>query len=120
MIARTLLVGIALLHLAPGIVAVMPARSVALYGIALAEPALAVVMRHRAVLLASVGAGLVGAVLDARLWTAACVLAATSKLSLLAIYALEGSPAGPLRRVALADAISLVALALAALLGPGR
>jgi hypothetical protein len=112
MLARVLLLSVALLNLVPGIVAIMPSRSRALYGVALDAPALAVTMRHRAVLLACVGVLLAVAAFDERWWAPASLVAWASKLAFLAIYALEGFPAGPLARVAWADLAALVVLAI--------
>lgn len=51
MLSTTLLLLVAALNLVPGVVALRPKRTVALYGIAIDGPALALAMRHRAVLL---------------------------------------------------------------------
>ena len=55
MLSTTLLLLVAALNLVPGVVALRPKRTVALYGIAIDGPALALAMRHRAVLLTLVG-----------------------------------------------------------------
>lgn len=116
MLARILLASVTLLNLLPGIVALLPSRSRTLYGLALESPALAITMRHRAVLLACVGVLLGMAALDPRWWAPALTVALASKLSFLALYWLEGHPGGPLARVAWADVAALVVLALVALL----
>jgi len=64
MISKALLILVAALNLVPGVVAMRPQRTKELYGIALDGPALALAMRHRAVLLALVGVLLGVAALD--------------------------------------------------------
>jgi hypothetical protein len=110
MIVRALFVAVGLLNLAPGIVALVPSRAHALYGITLDTPALAVTMRHRAALLACVGVFLLLSAWDARWRTPALTLAWASKLTFFAAYALEGFPSGALRRVAAADGVAVLAL----------
>jgi hypothetical protein len=75
--------------------------------------ALGVVLTHRGVLFLAVAAVCAYAafVPDGR--RAASVVAAISVLGFLAIYARAGFPKGPLRPIALADAIALIPLAAA-------
>jgi hypothetical protein len=115
MALRIILILLALLNLVPGIVALWPERSVALYSQTLDTPTLALLIRHRAVLLACVGAALGWAALDSRLVWPALVFAATSKLSFLAIGTEIGWPP-PLIRIAQADGVALVLGSIAALL----
>jgi hypothetical protein len=112
-----LLVG--LLNLLPALVAIDPARSAALYGIALDDVALGIAMRHRAVLLGAIGLGLIVAVWRSDWRTPALALALCSKIGFLAFYALYQMPSGPLQRVALADVVALVLLGLVLLLRSG-
>jgi hypothetical protein len=120
MIVRALFVAVGLLNLAPGIVALVPSRAYALYGITLGTPALAVTMRHRAALLACVGVFMLLAAGDARWRTPALTLAWASKVTFFVAYALEGCPSGPLRRVAAADGVAVVALLVLAWLLQSR
>jgi hypothetical protein len=101
---------LAALNLAPGIVALVPSRAVPLYGVALDGPALALAMRHRAVLLALVGVLLALAALDAAWLAPALLVAGVSKLSFLGLFLTTGPHGAPMRRIALADAFALVAL----------
>ena len=110
MIASLLLALVAVLNLVPGIVALRPARTEALYGLTLDGPALALAMRHRAVLLALVGVLLGLAAFDDAWLRPALLVAFTSKLSFLALYAATGPHGAPMRRVALADVVAILVL----------
>jgi hypothetical protein len=101
---------LAALNLVPGIVALRPARAETLYGIALDGPALALAMRHRAVLLALVGVLLALAALDPAWLPAAVLVAGVSKLSFVGLFLTTGPHGAPMRRIALADAGALAAL----------
>jgi hypothetical protein len=116
MVAQGLLLLVAVLNLIPGIVAVRPDRAAALYGVTLDGPALALAMRHRAVLLATVGLLLALAALDkAWLWPAVLV-ALVSKLSFLGLFLVTGPHGPPMRRVGIADLGALLVLALVLIL----
>lgn len=115
-IVQMLLVLVGLLNLLPAVVAFDPARSLALYGIALDDAALGLVMRHRALLLGTVGLGLILAAWRLDWRGPALALAFCSKIGFLALFALYQLPAGPLQRVALADGVALMVLALVVLL----
>lgn len=114
MLFKGLVLSIAVLNLVPGVVALAPSLSVQLYGIPLDTQALAVVMRHRAVLLAFVGVALGVAAFRDDWWGPALGLALASKLSFLALCVAQQTALGPLKRVAAADVVALVALAWAA------
>jgi hypothetical protein len=98
------------LNLIPGIVALRPARAMTLYGLSLDEPALALAMRHRAVLLALVGVLLGLAALDGAWLRPALLVAFVSKGSFLALYLFTGPHRAPMRRVAIADIVAIVLL----------
>jgi hypothetical protein len=105
-----LLLVLAVLNLVPGVVALVPARARALYDVVPEEPALALILRHRAVFLALVGWLLALAAFDDAWWRPALLTAVVSKTSFLLLYRLTG-PHGPaLRRVAFADVGALVVL----------
>ena len=116
MISQVLLALVALLNLVPGIVALRPSRTVALYGLTLDSPALALAMRHRAVLLALVGVLLGLAALDDAWLPPALLVAFTSKLSFLGLYAATRPHAAPMRRVAIADVVAILVLGIVAAL----
>ncbi len=102
-----------------GAVALAPARTTSLYGFAAKGPALALAIRHRAVLLALVGLLLGIALIDDRWLPAALLVAGVSKLSFLALYAATGPHGPPMRRVALADVVALALLGAAVALRAG-
>jgi len=105
------LLAVAVLNLVPGVVALRPQGTEGLYGITIDGPALALALRHRAVLLALVGA-LLGVAAFNHAWLGPALLVAfVSKGSFLALFALTGPHAAPMRRVALADVGALLVLA---------
>jgi hypothetical protein len=119
MLSTALLLLVAALNLMPGVVALRPQRTVELYGFAIDEPALALAMRHRAVLLALVGAMLAIAAFDDAWLRPSLLVAVVSKTSFLAIFLATGPHGTPMRRVAIADVAALAVLALAVALRSG-
>lgn len=115
MLFRLLVLSVAALNLVPLVVAFAPRLSVTLYGLALDQPVLEVVMRHRAVLLGCVGVGLALAAFRDEWWLPAVSFALVSKLSFLALGVLHLNDLGALRRVAGSDVVALLVLAVAAL-----
>lgn len=109
-----LLVAIGGLNVLPGVVLFAPGRAADLYGLDLSSDALAVVMRHRAALLALVGAALLYAAVEPSARWPAIIAAVVSKLVFLGLYAGAAAPA--LRRIAVADAMALAGLAAVAAL----
>ncbi len=97
---------LAAVHLLPALALFRPGTMPALYGV---EPAGAagLLIQHRAALFLAVLAGCVWAAFDARARPLAAAVAAISLLSFLILYARAGSPAGPLRRVAVVDLAAL-------------
>ncbi|MBU6287205.1 MAG: phosphopantetheine adenylyltransferase [Chloroflexi bacterium] len=112
MLSTTLLLLVAALNLVPGVVALRPKRTVALYGIAIDGPALALAMRHRAVLLTLVGVLLGVAAFDESWLRPALLVAFVSKGAFLTLFAITGHHGAPMRRVAIADVAALAVLAL--------
>jgi hypothetical protein len=102
---------VAALNFVPGVVALRPKRAEALYGVVIDGPALALAMRHRAVLLAMVGVMLAIAAFDERWLPPALLVAFVSKGAFLTLFAVTGPHGAPMRRVATADAGALVVLA---------
>lgn len=118
MLASVLLLVVAAINVAPVVVTFAPARAVALYGLdpkVLADPVTLVLLRHRGVLfgLVSIWLGASALVPELRPWAIGTALLA--KLAFLALYAAEPWARAPLRRVASADVIAIVMLALAAI-----
>lgn len=110
LVSTVLLLIVAALNLVPGVVALRPERSRSLYGITIDGPALALALRHRAILLSLVGVLLgCAAFLDGWLQPALLV-AFVSKGSFLALFALTGPHGAPMRRVAIADLAAVVLL----------
>jgi len=87
-----------------------------LYGIAPPDPALALLLRHRAVLLGLVGAVLLAGVARPAWLPLALAVGLTSKLSYLALWALTKDRNAQITRVARADMISSALLVAAAVL----
>lgn len=111
----TMLTVLGLLNLFPAVALVRPSMFGGLYGVRAETPELRVVMRHRAALLGCVGAALLSAAVDRALLWPAVIFAMVSKASFLGVYLLE-RPTGPLQRVARADLLALLGLALVAAL----
>ncbi|BDT93746.1 hypothetical protein IFM12275_37220 [Nocardia sputorum] len=109
-VGRSLLAAAGLLNTAPAIGAVAPQGMYAAYGIAAADRDLEVVLRHRAVLFAVVGIGLLLAILRPALRPIAVCANAISFGGFL-VLVIAGGPVGPgLMRVAAFDVVGLVAL----------
>lgn len=115
-LARIVLILIALLNLAPSIVAFNPALTERFYGFAIDGSGLELTMRHRAVLLGMVGVAFAFAAFRSEWWPPALALGLVSKLSFLVLFALTRPHLPALSRVALSDLIALGALGLVAFL----
>ncbi len=106
----------ALGNLLPVVGVLSAARLESLYGVAIGDPNLLVLMRHRAVLFAIVGALLVAAAFRPA-WRAAALAAGwASMLSFVALAWLVGDLNAELRRVAVVDVVLSAALGCAAAL----
>lgn len=113
-IAISLLLG-ALIHLLP-VVGVVGAEQLArLYGVALADPDLLILMRHRAVLFGLLGAFLAVAAFVPALRTTAFVVGLVSAGSFLVIALWAGGYNAQLARVVTADVVAVAVLAIGAL-----
>lgn len=104
---------LALVHLSPAAAAVSPALINRLYGVAPAGN-LGVILAHRGVLFLAIIAACVCAVFDPPARRALSLVVAVSVVGFLVLYARAGAPAGPLRRIAIVDAIALVPLLVVA------
>ncbi|MGY0499441.1 hypothetical protein ACWZHB_13235 [Nocardia sp. FBN12] len=58
-IAATLLIGVGVVHVLPGVVALSPRRASTVYGTTVDDPDLILLLRHRAIVLALIGVGLI-------------------------------------------------------------
>ena len=107
-----LVVGV--IHLLPLAGVVGASRLSALYGIAVAEPNLELLLRHRAVLFGVLGGLCIAAAFQPALQGVALVAAATSVVSFLLLARAVGGYNAQVGRVVTADWIALAALAIAA------
>ncbi|MEV6557208.1 hypothetical protein AB0M22_15930 [Nocardia sp. NPDC051756] len=116
-VAQAALVLIGVIHIVPGIVACAPGRAVAVYGTELGNRDQELLLRHRALLLALVGIGLIAGAFIAPVRVAAIIAAAISMTSFLALALTIGFGElnGKTKRVAWVDVVALIALAASAL-----
>lgn len=114
-LAQAVLVLIGVIHVVPGIVACAPRRAAAVYGTELGNRDQELLLRHRALLLALVGTGLIVGAFVAPIRVAAFTAAAISMSSFLALAITVGFRElnEKTRRVAWVDAVALAALAVA-------
>ncbi|WP_433661023.1 hypothetical protein ACQPW1_01750 [Nocardia sp. CA-128927] len=116
-LAQAVLVLIGVIHVVPGIVACTPRRAVAVYGTDLGNRDQELLLRHRALLLALVGAGVIVGAFVAPIRVAAIIAAAISMSSFVALALTVGFRElnEKAKRVAWVDVFALVGLAIAAL-----
>ena len=113
LVTRLSWIALALIHATPAAVVFSPALVTKLYGVE-STGDIGVLLTHRGGLfLAVVAASLIAAV-HAPSRLAALVVTAISMGSFLFLYAQAGLPDGALRKIAVADAIGLLPLALVA------
>lgn len=105
---------VGVIHLLPLAGVVGAPRLSALYGIAVAEPNLELLLRHRAVLFGVLGGLCVAAAFRPALQGFALVAAATSVLSFLVLARMIGGYNAQVGRVVTADWVALAALVLGA------
>jgi hypothetical protein len=105
---------LAVVHLLPVGPVFDPRALVRLYGVAPHDAALLALLRHRAVLLAIVGVLCLWAAFAPGPRPAALLAATINIASFIVMYALYGAPTGPLRTIALVDALAIAPLAVAA------
>jgi hypothetical protein len=113
--ALYLLVGLGNLLPVTGVLSA--ARLEALYGVAIGDPNLLVLMRHRAVLFGIVGALLVAAAFRPAWRAAALAAGLVSMLSFVALAWLVGDVNAELRRVAVVDLVLSAILACGGVIG---
>jgi hypothetical protein len=105
----------AAINLVPGVGAMSPEQMESLYGVALDEPNLEILMRHRAVLFGIVGGLMTVAAFYRPLRTAGYTAGFVSMLSFLVIAWLVEGYSGELQSVAAVDLVGIVSLIGAAL-----
>ncbi|MEM7054946.1 MAG: phosphopantetheine adenylyltransferase [Pseudomonadota bacterium] len=111
-----------LLLLLPGLIHLLPVTGVlgatrlaALYGVAIAEPNLLIMMQHRAVLLGILGIFLMVAAFRSSLQIPAIIAGLISTVSFLVIAIWSGGYNESLQRVLIADVIAIACLLGAAI-----
>ena len=109
-VTRICWAAIVAIHLYPSLPLVRPALVRRLYGVD-DRGALGLLLSHRAALFAIVVVVAGWAIADPGVRGVASVVAAISMASFLALYARFGRPAGPLRTIAIVDAVGLAPLA---------
>jgi hypothetical protein len=114
-LTTALFFAVAAINLLPGLGVLSASRLEGLYGVPLPEANLVILMRHRAVMLAIVGALLAYAALRPPLRPVAVAAGLVSMLSFVAI-AFLGEPNALLRRVAAVDIVASLLLVAAAVL----
>jgi hypothetical protein len=100
-------------HAPPALAAFSPALRWRMYGIE-ENPQLGAILAHRGVLFLAVTAVCAYAAFVPEAGRAASLVAAISVVGFLVIYAGARFPKGPLRPIAVADAVALIPLAFAA------
>jgi hypothetical protein len=101
----------AAINLAPAVGAVSPEGMETLYGLALGDPNLEILMRHRAVLFGIVGSLLVLATFHRPLRTVGYAAGFASMVSFLLIAWLVGGYSEQIQRVAIVDLVGISSLA---------
>ena len=104
---------LALLHLAPSLALFRPGMVERLYGVP-ASGDLGVLLTHRAALFLAVLVACVFAAAAPEARRLASIVCAISMIGFLVVYVSAGAEAGPLRRIAVADAVGLLPLAFVA------
>ena len=102
------------IHVAPAAVLVAPGLGARLYG-AVPDATVALLLQHRAVLFLAVLAVALLAAASPGARRAASLLVGISVVGFLWVYLAHGAPEGPLRRVAIVDALALLPLGLVTL-----
>lgn len=98
-----------LVHVPPSAIFFAPRLSETLYGLSPAGDT-GLLLVHRGALFVSIMTACGFAILDPGVRRAASAIVAVSVLGFLLVYLRAGTPSGPLRTIAVADAIALVPL----------
>ena len=115
-LASTLILLVGLANLLPVVGVLSATRVQVLYGVALEDPNLVILMRHRAVLFGVVGGLLVASAFHAPLRLVGLIVGLTSMVSFILIAWLVGNYSAELRRVVRVDVLASLALVGAAIL----
>ena len=115
-IPAALILGAGIVNLLPAIGAFSAERLQSLYGVVIEDPNLAILMRHRAVLFAIVGALLVASAFHPALRPVAFAAGFVSMGSFVALALLVGYYNLALRRIVWVDVIASLGLVIAAIL----
>ena len=109
-LASAMLVVVGIVHLLPIVGVVGGERLATLYGVPVADPNLAILMRHRAVLFGLLGAFLVYAAFSPSLRTVAFAAGFASVVSFLVLARAVGGYNAKIGRVVTADLVALACL----------
>ena len=110
---KAVLILVGLVNLAPIVGVLSQTHLFRLYGVAIENQDLLLMMRHRAVLLGLVGATMVAAAWLPGLRTAACMLGLVSMISFVVLVLGSGGVSAPLLKIAVIDGLAIVVLVLA-------
>lgn len=113
-LVSAMLVIVAIIHLLPLSGVIGSERLASLYGISFAEPNIAILMRHRAVLFGLLGLFLLFAAFAPRFQVAAFVIGFVSVVSFLWLASSVGGYNAAISRVVTADIVALVCLIVGA------
>lgn len=107
---KAVLLFVSIIHLLPGLGVLGGERLLTLYGVSPDEPNLQILLRHRAVLFAILGAGLVWSIFDPA-WRPAMIGASLVSMIAFLLFVLpESSANAALRRAATIDIVAIVGL----------
>ncbi|MFC4015896.1 hypothetical protein ACFOY2_52405 [Nonomuraea purpurea] len=107
---------VGMLNLAPGLIVLMPSKLAGVYGVVAADATSTLLLRHRAVMLALLGAALLAAAFLPSLRIPVLAAATVGKVSFILLVFTSSDAHPNLTPVALADVAALVALAVAAVI----
>jgi len=113
-LVSAMLVIVAIIHLLPLSGVVSSERLASLYGITFAEPNIAILMRHRAVLFGLLGLFMLFAAFAPRFQVAAFVIGFVSVVSFLWLASSVGGYNAAVGRIVTADIVALVCLTVGA------
>ncbi len=103
-------IALALIHATPALAVFAPQTVARLYGVA-PDGDLGVLLVHRGALFLAIVVGCLWAAVDGSARRVTSVLVTISVVGFLIVYWRSGAPVGPLRKIALVDAVALAPLA---------